>query len=133
VVDRKRGDVFFLRALALRAPQNLWPLDTGSGFGLYDVGAMIALGVFTVDWIGFAGSTIRAGVLFRLVPILLIAGFFAAPLAGALLHAWGAVLGNAILGAGWCWLGYEVRRRPADLESSATPPSDVRDRVARPA
>lgn len=105
------GDVFFLRALALRAPQDLRPLDTGSGFGLYDVGAMIALGVFTVGWIGFAGWTIRAGVLSRRGAILLIAGFFVAPLAGALLHAWGAVLGNAILGAGWYWLGYEVTRR----------------------
>jgi hypothetical protein len=63
------GDVFFLRALAMRAPQNLQPIDRGSGFSLY-----------------------------------------------------GAVLGNAILGAGWCWLGYEVKRPPAGDPSLATPP-----------
>jgi hypothetical protein len=96
------GEVFVVRALALRSPLSLRAIDTGSGISLYDVGAMIALGAFTLGWLGFAGWTLRAGLLARGAAVLVIAGFLAIPLLAAVLHVWGAVAGNVILGVGWC-------------------------------
>src|SRR5262249_53032107 len=83
------GEVFVVRALALRSPASLQPIDSGSGMSLYDVGAMIALGTFTLGWLGFVGWTLRAALLARGAALLVIAGFFAIPLLGAVHHVWG--------------------------------------------
>jgi hypothetical protein len=103
------SDVFFLRALALRDPAALASLEN-HGLGLYDIGAMIALGLFTLGWLGFTAWTAGGRILPRGPALLVIAGFVAVPFLGAAFRVTGAVLGNAILGGGWCWLGYEVSR-----------------------
>ena len=105
------GDVFFLRAVAVRDPAALSSLED-HGFGLYDLGAMVALGLFTLGWLGFALWTARGRVLPPGAGWLVIGGFFAVPLLGAVFRLWGVALGNVILGGGWCWLGYAVSRSP---------------------
>lgn len=105
------GEVFVVHPLALAAPPALAALEPAHGGpGLYDIGSMIAFSAFALGWILLAIATLRAGVLPRAAAWLVIAGLFATPLLGAVLHVWGAVAGNAILGAGWCWLGLEVAR-----------------------
>jgi hypothetical protein len=99
--------IFDVRDLAFRAPDTLRALEAGRGPHLSDIGALIALGIFTLGWIALAVSTLRAGLLSRRAATLVIVGFFAIPLLGAA-GLWGAVAGNAILGSGWCWLGWEV-------------------------
>jgi hypothetical protein len=104
-------DVFVLRSLALRAPEALRMLDTGKGMSLYDLGALIPLVAFTLGWIALSVSTARTRAGSRVAASLVIGGFFAIPmLSAALPGTWGAVLGNAILGSGFVWLGDDVRR-----------------------
>jgi len=101
--------VFFVRGLALTAPEVLEKLEAAKGPSLYDIGALIAFITFTLGWIMFSASMLRSGVYARRGPILVIAGFFAVPiLTAALPDAWGAVVGNAVLGSGWIMLGYEL-------------------------
>ena len=105
------GEVFVVHPLAVGAPQALAVLEPRHGPGLYDIGSMIAFSAFALGWIALAVATLRAGVLARAAAWLVIAGLFATPLLGAALHgAWGAVVGNAVLGAGWFWLGLGVAR-----------------------
>jgi hypothetical protein len=104
------GEVFVVHPLAVAAPQALPALEPAHGPGLYDIGAMIAFSAFALGWILLAIATLRAGVLPRAAAWLVIAGLLAAPLLGAALHVWGAVAGDAILGAGWFWLGLDVAR-----------------------
>ncbi len=108
------NEIFLVRDLALRAPAALRALDSGRGPSLYDLGAMIPLALFTLGWLALAGSTLRTGILSRHAAGLVIAGLFAIPmLSAALPRLWGAIAGNAILAAGWIWLGYDMRRKPA--------------------
>jgi len=105
------AEVFLVRDLALRTPDALQALDSGHGPTLYDLGAMIAFGMFTIGWLALAASTLRAGMLSRRAAWLVIAGLFSIPLLGAVVPGvWGAVAGNAILASGWFWLGHDVRR-----------------------
>lgn len=105
------ADVFLVRTLALRAPEALRALEGDHGPGPYDVGAMAAVGIFAIGWIALAASTLRAGVLPRRAAWLVIAGLLSTPLLAAVLPgAWGAVVGNGVLGAGWLWLGHGLRR-----------------------
>ena len=53
-------NVFVLRDLALRAPDALRTLEEAKGLNLYDFGAIIPLGLFTLGWIALAASTFRA-------------------------------------------------------------------------
>lgn len=108
------AEVFLVRTLALRAPDALQALDAGHGLSGYDLGAMIAFGMFALGWIALAASTLRTGMLSRRAAGLVIAGLFATPLLGAALPgAWGAVAGNGILGLGWFWLGHDLHRSAA--------------------
>src|SRR5262249_50639994 len=109
------SEVFIVRDLARRAPEGLTALEAGPHPSLYDLGALIAITTFSVGWLALAGSTLRTGIPSRPAGGLVIAGFFAIPLFGALLAApWGAILGNIILGSGWFWLGFRLRgARPA--------------------
>jgi hypothetical protein len=104
------GEVFVVHPLAVGAPQALAALEPAHGPGLYDIGSMIAFSAFALGWILLAIATLRARVLPRPAAWLVIGGLFATPLLGAVLHVWGAVAGNAILGAGWFWLGLKVAR-----------------------
>lgn len=106
-------DVFVLRDLALRAPDGLRTLEAGKGLSLYDLGALIAISVFALGWIALAAWTLRGKVVSRPAAWLVIAGLFLTPLLTAVLpKMWGGVLGNAVLGSGWLWLGLEVRKQP---------------------
>lgn len=105
------NEIFIVRDLAVRAPGTLRILDAGSGVSLYDLGALIPFAVFVTGWLALAASTIRLGILSRTAAGLVMAGLFATPLlTAALPKSWGTILGNAILGAGWIGLGYDVRR-----------------------
>ena len=106
------NEIFIVRDLAFRAPAALRILDGGRGASLYDLGAVIPLAVFALGWLALAGSTLRLGILSRHAAGLVIAGLLATPLlTAALPELWGGVVGNAILAAGWIWLGYDVRGR----------------------
>lgn len=103
------SQVFDVRDLAMRMPAALNLPPPMHGFGLSDLGALIVLSVFTLGWIALAAVTARLAILSRGAAIMLIAGSFAIPLSSVVLHPrWGAVLGNAILGSGLCWLGYSL-------------------------
>ena len=108
------GEVFIVRTLALRSPEALRGLEGGPGLSPYDLGAMIAFGVFTLGWLAFGIATLRAGILSRRASWILIAGFILTPMLGWA-RVWGAIAGNAVLAGGWLMLGTEVRiraRRP---------------------
>jgi hypothetical protein len=103
------SQVFFVRGLALAAPDILEELDATRALSLYDVGAIIALLTFTLGWILFSVSMLLRGVYARLGPILVIVGLFAAPfLSAALPFPWGAIAGSAVLGTGWMILGWRL-------------------------
>lgn len=107
------NEVFVITDLARRAPGALNALEAGGGMHRGDVGAMIAFGAFTLGWIGLAIATVRAHVLPRRAAWLVILGLFVIPALGAAFGRWGAVAGNAVLGAGWCWLGWSASRTSA--------------------
>jgi hypothetical protein len=108
------GEVFLVRVLALTAPNALQVLDAPPHPNLYDIGAIISFSLFTVGWLALAISTFRVRIFSRRAAGLVIAGFFLIPLLGAL-GVWGAILGNAVLGFGWFWLGWELwKMRLAD-------------------
>jgi hypothetical protein len=115
------NEVFLIRDLARRAPAVLLTLDAAPHPSLYDLGAIIPLAAFTVGWIALAASTMRYSSLSRTGPALLIAGFFAIPiLSAAIRNPWGAIVGNAVLGAGWIRLGYELRTRSVESMARET-------------
>jgi hypothetical protein len=117
-------DIFILRDLARRAPRTLQMLEEAKGLNLYDLGALIPIGLFTLGWIALAASTIRVWRDLRLAAVLVIVGLFAIPLLGAALGAiWGGIFGNVILGSGWFLLGLGVwREAAAGVGSTAAPP-----------
>ena len=97
--------LFEVRDLARRAPDTLDRLDAG-GIGLDDIGAMTALAVLVIGWISLAAVTMRAGIMPRRAALLVVAGLFATPFLSAVLSpVAAAAIGNALLGAGWIWLG----------------------------
>jgi hypothetical protein len=104
------NEVFVITDLARRAPDALNALEGGRGLHRDDLGAMIALATFTLGWLGLALATLRAHVLPRPAAWLVIAGLCVIPLLGAAFGRWGAIAGNAVLGTGWCWLGWGVQR-----------------------
>ena len=110
--------VFVVRGLALNAPDALAELEAVEGLNAFDVGAIAALTTFTLGWLTFSASLLRTGAYMRRGPITLVAGFFAVPLFGACLpNPWGFIVGNAVLGAGWVFLGYDLlhsHRLPGD-------------------
>jgi len=98
--------LFVMRDLANRVPEVLEALESSDDLSLSDVGAMVAFGVFTLGWIAFAISMIRAGVYSRKGPILVIVGFFAVSILAAVLpDVLGLIIGSVVLGSGWIVLG----------------------------
>ena len=128
VLGTEWNEVFLVRDLALRAPDALRTLDTGARPSLYDLGAMIPIGMFTVGWVALAAVTLRTDRASRRAAGLVIAGFFSIPiLSAALPGVWGAVLGNGILGSGWFWLGHDLRGGAATspTQGAAAPRPDT--------
>jgi len=102
------NQIFFVRDLAIRAPETMLALDAGKEFALPEIGSIIVFSFFALGWILFSISTILAKVYRKKGPILIIAGFFATPILTAILPGlWGMTLGNAILSAGWVLMGLE--------------------------
>ncbi len=99
-----------IRDLAFQVPETLKRLEDAGDLSRYDLGFAIAVGTFTLGWLAVAIVTLRARVLGRRGPLLLIAGMVLVPLLGGLLGVWGAVAGNVVLGGGWALLGLDLRR-----------------------
>ena len=107
------AEIFLVHTtLAVRAPDALNAMNSAHGMNFYDIGSMAALGLFMLGWLAMAAVSMKVGVLARGAVGLMIAGLIAIPmLSAALGMPWGPIAGNAILGAGWVWMGLEVRRR----------------------
>ena len=113
--------LFEVRDVALRAPETLNRLDA-AGVGLDDIGAMAAMAVFVAGWIALAVSSRRSGLFPRHATTLVIAGLFATPFLSAVLPSLLAgAIGNAILGAGWMWLGWDMWRSKTAVIASHLP------------
>ena len=122
------SQVFLVHDLALRAPDTLRLLDSGKGPSLYDIGTMVALSTFSLGWILLAISALRSGVFSRPAPILVIAGFLAIPLLGAVLPGvWGVVVGNGVLASGWFLLGRDMTRWSVRAQSPGSAPPTTKD------
>lgn len=103
------GQIFFLREVALVAPQALDTLEEQSGFNLFDLEAAIAASLFMLGWVAFSIALWRNGLVKRRGPHLVLAGFVLIPFLTLLLPGmWGAALGNAVLSVGWMVLGYDL-------------------------
>ena len=102
------NQIFFVRDLAMRAPETMQMLEDSEGLHLPDIGSIIALSFLVLGWTLFSISLIRAKVYQKTGPILIIVGLFATPILAAILPAvWGMFIGNAILAGGWFMLGLE--------------------------
>jgi len=102
------NQIFFVRDLALRTPETLIALETTRELDLGDVGAIIVFSFFSIGWILFCISIIVAKVYRPIGSVLIIIGFFAAPILGAILPSmWGLILGSAVLSCGWFLVGLE--------------------------
>jgi len=102
-------EVFDVHDFARRAPDTLNALDAQKGLSLSNIGALIAISTFVLGWILLAIATLRTRAANRIAAWLVIAGFLVTPLLRPVLPAvWGAAVGNAILGSGLAWLGYDI-------------------------
>ncbi len=99
-----------VRDLAFNAPETLERLEEAGQLARYDLGFAIGAAIFFVGWIGVAIVTWRIGLLNRRGSIALLAGMLLALGLGVSVGIWGAVVGNAVLGAGWILLGLDLRR-----------------------
>ena len=107
-------NVFVIRSLALRAPDALRTLNVDQGVTLWDLGAMVPLALFTLGWLAIAACIMWTSPRLRVAASLIPAGLFLTPILTPLagLKLAGA-LGNAVLGAGWIWLGWDMWRASA--------------------
>jgi hypothetical protein len=102
-------EVFDVHDFARRAPDALNALDAEKGLTLSNIGAIIAISTFMVGWILLAVATLRTRAANRIAAWMVIAGFLSTPLLRPVLPGlWGAAVGNAILGSGLAWLGYDI-------------------------
>ena len=99
-----------VRDLAFEAPETLEMLEESGRLARYDLGFAIGLATFALGWLAVAVVTLRAGVLDRRGPILLLLGMFLVPILGAAAGVWGAVAGNIVVGAGWALMGLDLSR-----------------------
>lgn len=111
------AEIFLIHDIAVRNPGVLGGLEGGDPPTLYDVSAMAAFGAFSIGWLFLSAMIIVTSALPRWIGVLMIAGFFAAPLLAGLFQATlqqpalGAAIGNAILGLSWIAMGVEVAHR----------------------
>jgi hypothetical protein len=99
-----------VRDLAFEAPETLVRLQESGALSRFDLGFAIAVSTFALGWLAVAIVTFSAGVLSRRGPLTLIAGMVLVAALGALFGIWGAVAGNVVLGSGWAFLGWDLRR-----------------------
>jgi len=102
-------NLFVLRSLALRAPDALRLLEVHQGITLYDLGAMIPLLTFVFGWCMSAVCIMWTTPRLRIAASLVIAGLILTPLLAPVLSLrFSGAIGNAVLGAGWIWLGWDM-------------------------
>ena len=102
-------EVFDVHDFARRAPDALNALDAEKGLSLSNIGTIIAISTFVLGWILLAIATLRTRAANRIAAWMVIAGFLVTPLLRPVLPGlWGAAVGNAILGSGLAWLGYDI-------------------------
>lgn len=81
-------------------------------------GFVVALGLYMLGWLLISLSSLRAGVLPRLAPLLVLAGL----LSGFLFMATGlSLLALPVTEAGIAWLGFALWREEGDALLQATP------------
>lgn len=108
-----------VRDLAFAAPDTWLELESSSALERYDVAFVVAVATFALGWLAVAIVTLRAAVLPRRGPYILLAGALLVPILGGIGGLWGAVAGNVVLGGGWALLGVDLRR-------CTMPPSSVK-------
>lgn len=96
------ADVFVLRAVAQIAPQTADALDKSS---LLNTGFALAIGFFALGWLLMAINAWKTKLLPRWAAITTFAGLFLISILQALFGIGGAVIGNAVFGAGLIGLG----------------------------
>jgi hypothetical protein len=104
------SQVAVIQPLARVAPAALTALEDTPGLDAFDISAMLAITTFSLGWLSAAVVMIRARLVPRPFPLILIAGFFCVPLlSGALGPVAGTVIGSTVLAAGWVLTGYGLR------------------------
>jgi hypothetical protein len=107
-------NVFVIRSLALRVPDALRALEAEQGVTLWDLGAMVPLLLFVIGWVAVAVCVMVTSPRLRIAAALIPAGLILTPLLTPLLGLKIAgAIGNAVLGAGWIWLGWDMWRATA--------------------
>lgn len=96
------ADVFVLRAVAQIAPQTADALDKSS---LLNTGFALAIGFSALGWLLMAINAWKTKLLPRWAAITTFAGLFLISILQALFGIGGAVIGNAVFGAGLIGLG----------------------------
>lgn len=110
------AEIFLIHDIAVRYPGVLAGLEGGDPPTLYDVSAVAAFGAFSIGWLFLCAMIIFTRAMPRWIGVLVIAGFFAAPLLAGVFQAslqqpaLGAAIGNAILGLSWIAMGIEVAK-----------------------
>ena len=99
------ADVFVLRAVAQIAPQTADALDKSS---LLNTGFALGIGFFALGWLLIAINAWKTKLLPRWAAITTFAGLFLISILQALFGIGGAVIGNAVFGAGLIGLGWAL-------------------------
>ncbi len=120
LIAQEWGEVFIVRALALAEPAALVRLDSAPGIDSYDLGAMIALGLFTAGCLALIAAALRTSGGAKAGPWLVLAGFFLIPLGGALTHSvLGSIPGDVVMDLGWILWGLDRYRSARALSGHA--------------
>lgn len=112
------ANVFVMRAVAETSPETLLNLDHHS---LLNIGFGFAAGTFALGWLLLSVHVWRARVLPRWAPLSTVAGMLSIPALQAILGLTGAIVGNAIFGAGLMGLGRALSTRSPEGGPSQPP------------
>lgn len=108
LIAQEWGEIFIVRTLAVEAPETLLRMDKAPGTSMYDLGAMIALGAFTVGILALVAAALSTRGARKAGPSLVLAGLLAVPLLTALSHSmYGGIAGNLVIDAGWILWGID--------------------------
>lgn len=114
------AQLFDIRDFARRAPDTLNAMNAAHGLSLSDIGALIVLVTFTIGWLAIAAVAIWTRIPSRMAASMVVIGFFLIPILRPVLPGLlGPIIGNAVLAAGWTWLGFGLWRDPMATHSKA--------------
>ncbi len=115
--------MFFIHHIAKTVPDALDRMENVAGPNLFDAESIIVAASFSIGWILWCVSLLRARVFSWLGPALVLLGLLGAPVLGAVGAALGLspVLGMAAAGVlfslGWMVLGRQLLKAPAALSA----------------